>query len=518
IVVNFVGVKQSGRLQAVIVSLVLLSLVVFIADGLTYVDQQRYHPFFSENAGGLLAATGFVFVSYAGVTKIASVAEEVEDPGRNIPMGILGSIGLMMLIYTLVVFVIIGVAPAEELKTSLTPMALAASEFVGRNGEIAIAVIAVLALTSMANAGILSSSRFPLAMSRDSLAPSALSVINEQFRTPVYAIGFTGAALIFLIVAVPVLQLAKLASAFQILVFAFENVALVAFREADLPTYEPEFIAPGYPWIQLVGILGGILLLTQMGWIPMAGAAALIIIGVSWYRVYGREKTKREGAALDAIRRGWTDRALERTRLACEAGGPKNILIPVGRPPESERLEEFIDLVRIGSDIGQTEVGRIQVVYFEEVPEQLDLEAATDQTPAEVEFEAESGELVGVDTAVEYGEIVTHDTKRSIASFVDHYDIDLVLGEWHPSRWSAELLGADIDWYMEHTNDDYVFVRNRGYESVDEITLVADQTPFDPLEVVTADAIARSHDATIQLISTLPESATREQINTTQAY
>jgi amino acid transporter len=151
--VDITGVKQIGRLQAAIVSIVLLSLVGFIADGSTYVDATLYHPFFSHGQSGLLAATGFVFVSYAGVTKIASVAEEFENPGRTIPRAILGSVVLMIFLYTFTVFVIIGVTPPKSLHHNLTPMAAAAGQFAGDSARLAVTGVAVLALTSMANAG-----------------------------------------------------------------------------------------------------------------------------------------------------------------------------------------------------------------------------------------------------------------------------------------------------------------------------------------------------------------------------
>ncbi|WP_458188430.1 amino acid permease [Haladaptatus sp. NG-WS-4] len=517
--VNVVGVKQSGRLQAAIVSVVLLSLVVFIGDGLTYVDQPNYHPFLAHGGDGLLAATGFVFVSYAGVTKIASVAEEVEDPGRNIPAGIISSVVLMMFVYTFVVFVIVGVAPAAELSDSLTPMALATNEILGSAGQLGISVVAVLALTSMANAGILSSSRYPLAMSRDSLAPPILARINDRFRTPVFSIGFTGLILVILVLFVPVVSLAKLASAFQILVFVFVNAALVAFRESELSWYEPEFVAPAYPWVQLFGMLGGLVLLTQMGPIPIAGAVGIVTGGLLWYRLYGRERTEREGAALDAIRRSSVERALERTREVRSAQRPMRLLVPVGREPTPERRRELVELIRLGSDVVRPTDGRVQVVHFEEIPEQLGLSAAVDQSTVNVELESDTGELLeATDVPVEFGEIVTHDTKRAVANFADHYDVDIVLGEWHPSRWHAELLGADVDWYMRNTAADLVFVRNRGYDSVDEITVIADQGPFDPLEIVVADGIATASDATIRFVATVEESASDKQLETAVQY
>jgi APA family basic amino acid/polyamine antiporter len=248
-----------------------------------------------------------VFVSYAGVTKIASVAEEVENPDRNLPLGMLGSMGIMMAVYALVVGAVVGLNDPAVLSTggpnggpSLTPMADGAGQLLGGAGVTVIAVVAVLALTSMANAGVLASSRFPLAMSRDSLAPARLARVSKRFKTPRNAIVLTGVLLLALIAFVPVVELAKLASAFQILVFSFVNVALIAFRVSGVESYQPSFRAPGYPYVQIVGLVGGLALLTQMGTLPIVGAGAIIVGGIGWYLAYGRARTDREGA-LGAI-------------------------------------------------------------------------------------------------------------------------------------------------------------------------------------------------------------------------
>jgi APA family basic amino acid/polyamine antiporter len=133
------------------------------------------------------------------------------------------------------------------------------------------------------------------------LAPPQFSRIDHRFKTPVAAIAFTGVVLLALIAFVLVDELAKLASAFQIVVFGFVNVALIAFRESSLDWYDPEFVAPGYPWVQLFGMGGSIVLLTQLGIVPLAGAVGIFVVGVGWYHLYGRDKTDREGAALDAL-------------------------------------------------------------------------------------------------------------------------------------------------------------------------------------------------------------------------
>ncbi|MFW5978285.1 MAG: APC family permease, partial [Halohasta sp.] len=250
ILINLIGAKQTGWLQLAIVVVMLAALGWFTAGSAPAVQSTNYADFFSGGVGGLFAATGLVFVSYAGVTKVASVAEEIEDPGRNIPLGILGSLTFTTALYVGIVAVLVGVVDPEDVAGSTTPVAIAAEGTLGEIGVFVVILAAILALVSTANAGILSSSRYPFAMSRDQLAPPSLSAVSERFGTPVNSITLTGAVLLVLIAFVPILEIAKLASAFQILVFGLINVAVIAFREGSME-YEPEFTSPLYPWMQI---------------------------------------------------------------------------------------------------------------------------------------------------------------------------------------------------------------------------------------------------------------------------
>ncbi len=303
VILNISGTKLSGKVQAVIVSLVVLGLVAYTVNSGFVIDAGRFTPFNTKGAGGVVTAAAFVFVSYAGVTKIASIAEEVKNPGKNLPRAILGSLAVMTAIFIAVVAAVVGLSDPKTLKAggpgdtaSLTPMADGAELLFGGFGVLIISVIAVVALTSMANAGVLSSSRFPLAMSRDSLLPSDLRTVDSRFKTPRNSILLTGSVLLLLIAFVPVVDLAKLASAFKIVVFSLINLALVAFREADMDSYQPEFTAPGYPYVQVFGTIGGIVLLTQMGALPILGALGITVGGLLIYFLYGRQRTDRTGA------------------------------------------------------------------------------------------------------------------------------------------------------------------------------------------------------------------------------
>jgi nucleotide-binding universal stress UspA family protein len=515
--VNILGVKQTGRLQSIIVTVVVAVLFLFVADGITYVDSTHYHPFFPEGGGGLLAATGFVFVSYAGVTKIASVAEEVENPGRNIPLAMLVSILLMMLVYALVMFVVVGVTQSDQLAGTLTPMAAGAEHLFDSTGVVLVAGVAVVALISMANAGVLSASRFPFAMSRDGLAPPAIERVSDRFQTPVVALLLTGAVLLVLIGFVPVIELAKLASAFKILVFALVNVALIAFRESDLGSYDPEFVAPGYPWVQLFGLGASLVLLTQMGLVPFLGAVGIIVSGAAWYRFYGRDKTEREGAALDAIRQSLGSLTINQVERMTASDPSGNVLVAISpdTSPERERT-----LLTLAGHVARQRGGTVHAVLFEEVPEQVSLSSAAEtETEIDRAFEDRTGELsITLPTPVEIDEIVSHDTRRAVLNYADRINANFLFGDTSTGRFHDELLGYDIDWFMRHALCDVVFVRNRGLDQVNEVAVLAQRGPHGPLKVALASAVAQSAGGVVRFVTVVREDAPREQVRSVEEF
>lgn len=309
ILLNIVGTEQSGSVQSIIVTVVVLILGAYVTNATAIIEQTHYSPFLTHDIGGVITAAAFVFVSYAGIGEVASVAEEITNPGRNIPLAMLISIGLMMGIYTAVVATVVGIVPSETLihggptgGPSLTPMADEAGSLFGGFGVMVISIAAVLALTSMANAGVLGTSRFLLGMSRDSLLPDWIGRVDQRFLTPRNAVIVTGTVLLALIAFVPVVNLAKLASAFLILVFSMENLALIALRESDLDFYEPAFTAPGYPFVQIAGVLGGLVFIGRLGTLSILGAIGIIVSGFVWYFIYGRSRTDRIGALVVYLR------------------------------------------------------------------------------------------------------------------------------------------------------------------------------------------------------------------------
>ncbi|WP_101296120.1 amino acid permease [Halegenticoccus soli] len=516
IVVNMLGVKQTGRLQVAIVVVMLAALVWFIFGGTPAVTMAQYDGFFDDGIGGLLAATGLVFVSYAGVTKVASVAEEVERPSRNIPIGILGSLVFTTILYVLIVAVMVGVSSLEDLAETETPMAIAADATLAQAGVIAVVLAAILALISTANAGILSSSRYPFAMSRDNLAPARFAAVSDRFQTPTTAITLTGGVMLVLIAFVPILEIAKLASAFQILVFVLINVALIAFRRAELDDYEPAFESPLYPVMQLFGIFSGLVLLTQMGTIALVGAVVITGGSIIWYWFYARPRTDREGVAVDTIRRKTGRSAIGRTEASlAPAAYDVVVALTEGTTEERERR-----LVHIAADMARKHDGGVTVVQFDEVPDQIPLDYASEtQSPADLRFEAQTDHVSAeFDVLIQYGEIVSHDTRHAIVNFAQHERADAILMERQPGRLRHRFLGSPVEWILRHAPCDVVLVEDREFDDVSEITVLTDQGPYDPSKVRIADALASELGVAVRLVYAVESSVTTDFKRTIEDY
>ena len=491
IVVNLLGVKQTGRIQVVLVAVMLAAMVWFVGGSLGDVDPVRFEGFFDEGIGGLLAATGFVYVSYAGVTKVASVAEEIEHPDRNIPLGLLGSLAFTTLLYVLVVTVIVGAAPTAGLAGSSTPVADVAGSTLIQWGVLVVVAAAILALVSTANAGLLS---------------------------PTTAITVTGGVVLAMIAFVPIDDIAKLGSAFKILVFILVNLALVAFRESDLDDYEPAFRDPMYPWTQGVGVLGGLALLSQMGLVPLVGAVLITGAGALWYGAYARRRVGREGVVRDELRRRVGQQAAERTRAALDTGQRADRVV-VGTT-EDLRPDRETALVEVGAALTGALDGGLTVVRFDAVPDQLPLDSAAEvQSPDDVDFETRMDRFgASVDGPFEYGEVVSHDVRHAVANFARHHAVDLLVLERTLSADRSWLDERDLDWISRHCSADLVLVEPTPLAVLDRIALVTDNGPFDPRKVELANGLAAAAGASLVLGHAVPADATEDQRATVRTY
>ena len=301
-IVNLVGVKHTGKIQIILVVGLLSLLTFYIVAGAFHIQLSRFTPFAPMGLSSIFATAGFVFISYGGLTKICSVAEECKDPGRTLPLGMFLAWAVVSLLYAMVIFVTIGLVEPNQLQNSLTPISLGAGVFMGGIGVAIMAIAAILAFISTANAGLLAASRNPMAMGKDDLLPRFFAKVSK-YRTPNFSILFTSVFMILVILFLDLEGLVKTASSMKLLLFMFVTLSVIIMRESKIRHYQPKFRSPFYPWIHIAGIAGYGIIIFEMGTVPLLTMGAFIAFGLCWYLVYARPKIKREYALLHVIER-----------------------------------------------------------------------------------------------------------------------------------------------------------------------------------------------------------------------
>ena len=314
-IINILGTRASAGVQMLLVGFVLAVMGWFIAVGLPRVGggDGGMEPFFADGTGGLISVVGLVFVSYGGLTKVASAAEEINDPSRNIPLGMGLSLLVSTALYTLGVLVAVAVVPPSLLHDDLAPIYSAAEDVMPTAGAVLVVVAALAAFSSATNAGILAAARYPLAMSRDRLVGERLGRLN-RFNTPAWGVAVTGAGMAVVVLALDVAAIAKVASAFVLLTLALVNSAVLVLRASRIASYAPGFTAPLFPYLQLAGIAIDLYLIVELGPVALLLTGASVVVGVAWYVFYGRTRSMHGGAIYHVFER-WgrlVDRGLDR--------------------------------------------------------------------------------------------------------------------------------------------------------------------------------------------------------------
>lgn len=298
-VVNILGVSKVKAVQTpiVVVTVLLLAALILMAPFTSTFDASiPINGAFDTDVWTLAETAAFVFVAYAGVTKVAAIGGEVKDPEKNLPAGIMLSLVIATVIYALLTFMMMATIPgewwidADTGKVVEDPITRFAEALAGTEFGIIAAVLSVLTMISMALAGILASSRFLFAMARDNLLPQPLEEVNARFETPHIPIILTGLAMGLAILFVPLKDVVKLASGFKIMIFMIINSCVIVLRQtSDQHDWNPAYKGPLYPYMNIWGIVAGAFLISLMGSKAFIGGAVAIAAGVATYYLYGRQ-------------------------------------------------------------------------------------------------------------------------------------------------------------------------------------------------------------------------------------
>ena len=295
-----VGIKAAAHFNNVMVVIKLTTIALFIIVGIPNIHIENWVPFIPENTGvfgefgwsGILRASGLVFFAYMGFDTVATLAQDAKNPQRDLPIGILGSLGISTIAYILTTLVLTGLVSYLLLNVP-DPMSLALNALGPKLFWIGFIVkIAILAgLASVALVQLLGQTRIFMAISKDGLLPKRFSSIHKKSRNPLFASIVT--ALISMTIAgfFPVDILGQLVSMTTLVLFAIVCLGVLMLRY-NHPEFKRPFKVPFVPYIPLLGIIGCV---AQMCFLPLVTWFQLIgwfAIGLVIYFAYGIRHSK----------------------------------------------------------------------------------------------------------------------------------------------------------------------------------------------------------------------------------
>jgi amino acid transporter/nucleotide-binding universal stress UspA family protein len=515
VLINYVGAKETGKLQNVIVLILIAILAVFTLLGTLRADPANLPA--PSTVGETLGTTGFIFVSYLGFVQITSVAEEIQEPGKNLPRAVIGSVVLVTVIYALVLIVMSAAVPQgfiADLVTDIAPgetQPIAVVE-VGRQLQGALMGGALLfggllATASSANASILASSRINFAMGRDRIVTPALNEIHPRFGTPYRAIGITGGLILLFILVGDIALLSGAASGLHLIIYGLLNIALIAMRYVNPEEYQPDFTVPLFP---LLPILGTVLSFALLAYVePDArllsfGIAAAAIV---WYLLYARSRTEKQGILGKYI----LSRPDEMPEAAVSAaasvqpdGGQFRVMVPLANP-RHER-----DLITLASAIAKQRNGTVVATHIVTVPDQTALASAAERAD---EIDETSQQLLDgarehaaeFDVPVETHTILSHRSFEEVFTAAETHDADLVVMGWgsdsHGSPGRAE---SAYDEVIGDPPCDFLVFRDRGFDP-DRILLPTAGGPDSDLSAETAVTLQEQFGSELTLLNVANE-------------
>lgn len=518
--VNLFSTTSAGQAQNWIVLIMVVSLGILTLGSIptTLENQPSPNSFTDFSWGSFISVVGLVFVSYAGVIKVTSIAEEIKNPEKNIPRSIILSLAITTIIYVTLAYIIITTIDINSL-TSVSLengglsqsgegaiIAIVANETLGRLGAILIVLSAILALASTANSGILSASRYPFSMSRDSLAPKRLNNISHKWGTPVESILITGGLLVILVIFFPVDKAARFGGAFQIIIFMLVNLTVIGFRESQVDYYDPDYESLFYPYLQIFGIISGAILLLKIGPMALLGATTITMLSLIYYFTYVRRQEVQKSAVQEGALENVIENNLTKIKEILSEQSEYNNIVIVLRENTSERCRD--KMIKVADNLSPGNITVIETKHeFSKSFDESHPTISNSETPPWLANTLNENQ-------VQYFSIRSENVKEAIINFSAYNNADLIMHEYGRSPNRRSTLRPDIEWILEHSPCQAALIKP-GEKEESDISLTSIEPTFSPIEIKMVKNIyekSDKKDKNLNLLQVInPEDSDREK-------
>jgi APA family basic amino acid/polyamine antiporter len=295
-----IGIHESAKFNNVVVAIKLVVIALFIGFGLFFIKLANWSPFLPANTGtfgefgwsGVLRGAGIIFFAYIGFDAVSTAAQEARNPQRDMPIGILGSLGICTVVFILMAGVLTGIMKYTHLNVP-DPIAVAVN---AAGPGIAwlrpfIKIGAIAGLSSVVLVLLMAQPRIFFSMARDGLLPKGFARVHPRFKTPYIPTILTGIVAIFASGLLPLNILGQLVSIGTLLAFLIVciGVLFLRYRHPEIPRIFRT------PWVPFVPVAGALITLLQMVFLPLDTWLRLILwmaVGLVIYWTYGRRHSR----------------------------------------------------------------------------------------------------------------------------------------------------------------------------------------------------------------------------------
>ena len=460
--INYRGTSETGAVGNIVTVLKVIIIGIFIVSGLFVIFGEparfeNFQPFAPRDIIGIVSAMGLTFIAFEGYEIIVQAGEEVRDPRRNIPRAVFLSLAIVVPIYMLVAFVVIGAVDPPEGRLI--------HEWLGDLGEIGIARAAaqfmpfglflimvggLLSTMSALNATTFSSTRVSFAMGRDRALPDSFSNVSAKTRTPHIALGWSGVLILFVALTLPIEDVAASADIMFILLFLQVNLAVITIRSKYGKDLKYGFLLPFFPILPMIAIGMQFLLvlsLFEVSIIAWVYAAFWIGGGFLIYFFYARPRQERAHRTP----------VVQQTELMTPTqDAPYRVLVPVANPDSlSTLLPPAVNAARLNR-------GKVTLLHIVTVPLPTPLSSGYRYLTASDGLRERAIAMVrDEDVAVEYIVRVARRVAPAIIDTALEQQADLVIVGWQGVK-TAEgrtVLGANIDQVLSEVNCDVMMLQ-----------------------------------------------------------
>ena len=282
------GMRESARLNNVMVIIKISVVLLFIAVGVGHVKPENWQPYMPYGMTGVMSAAALVFFAFIGFDAVTSAAEEVKNPARDLPIGIIGSLIICTILYVVVAAIMTGIVPHMDFKGVDHPVSLAlqvaGEDWVAGFVDLA----AILGMSTVMLVMAYGQTRILFAMSRDGLMPARLSKVHPKYGTPFFATWLVGIIFGLIAAVVPLTVLAELVNIGTLAAFTLVSIAVIVLRKKrpDLPR---AFRCPAVPLIPILAIIFCLVLMSFLSWHTWVAFAIWLTIGAIVYFGYARK-------------------------------------------------------------------------------------------------------------------------------------------------------------------------------------------------------------------------------------